>query len=148
MADRRGWTTAEAAARTGISVHTLRFYERAGLMATAIRRTDTGRRRYSDNDLAWIGVCTRLRETGMSVELCRRYAQLVGAGDGNETERLALLEAHREHVTAELEKLTENLRLIDYKITTYRHAVAAGTAGELWTSPAARELINTGVDRR
>src|SRR5919198_5195221 len=88
-----GLSIAEATRRTGVSVHTLRYYERAGLVVTTVERTDSGRRRYHQLDLDWITVCTRLRATGMPIRTIRRYAQLVSAGPGNEQERLALLEA-------------------------------------------------------
>jgi DNA-binding transcriptional MerR regulator len=113
-------------------VHTLRYYERAGLVVTAVDRTAGGRRRYHQLDLDWIVVCTKLRATGMPIKTIRSYAQLVSAGPGNEQERLALLEAHRADVTAKLAELQENLKLIDHKIDVYRGRLAAGDAGQLW----------------
>lgn len=127
-----GVTIAEAARRTGVSVHTLRYYERAGLVVTTIDRTRTGRRRYHQLDLDWITVCTRLRATGMPIKTIRRYAELVAGGPGNEQARLALLEAHRYEVNAKLAELRENLRLIDHKIDVYRGRLAAGDADQLW----------------
>ncbi|MFJ4657780.1 MerR family transcriptional regulator [Nocardia sp. NPDC088792] len=130
--DRNGMSIAEAARRSGVSVHTLRYYERAGLVVTDIDRTDTGRRRYQQLDLDWIRVCTRLRATGMSIKDIRRYAELVAAGRGNEKERLALLEEHRAGVIAKIAALEDNLGLIDHKIDVYRERLAAGDAGHLW----------------
>jgi DNA-binding transcriptional MerR regulator len=127
-----GLSIAEAARRTGVSVHTLRYYERAGLVVTAVDRTAGGRRRYRQLDLDWIVICTRLRATGMPVRTIRRYAELVSAGPGNEQERLALLEAHRAEVNARLAEIEENLRLIDHKIDVYRGRLAAGDADHLW----------------
>jgi DNA-binding transcriptional MerR regulator len=127
-----GLSIAEAARRTGVSVHTLRYYERAGLAATAVDRTSGGRRRYHQLDLDWIVICTRLRATGMPIRTIRRYAELVSAGPGNEQERLALLEAHRAEVTAGLARTRENLKLIDHKIDVYRGRLAAGDADRLW----------------
>jgi DNA-binding transcriptional MerR regulator len=127
-----GLTIAEAARRTGVSVHTLRYYERAGLVINPVERNDSGRRRYRQLDLDWITICTRLRATGMPIKTIRRYAQLVSAGAGNEQERLALLEAHRDEVTAKLAELQENLRTIDHKIDVYRGRLAAGDADRLW----------------
>jgi len=129
---RAGLSIAEAARRTGVSVHTLRYYERAGLVVTPVDRTHSGRRRYQQEDLNWIGICTKLRATGMPIRTIRRYAQLVSAGPGNEQERLALLEAHRADVTARLAEIEENLKLIDRKIGVYRGRVAAGDADQLW----------------
>ena len=127
-----GLSIAEAARRTGVSVHTLRYYERAGLVVTAVDRTAGGRRRYHQLDLDWIVICTRLRTTGMPIRTIRRYAELVSAGPGNEQERLALLEAHRAEVTARLARTRENLKLIDHKIDVYRGRLAAGDADRLW----------------
>ncbi|MCW2911109.1 MAG: MerR family transcriptional regulator [Actinomycetia bacterium] len=123
-----GLSIAEAARRTGVSAHTLRYYERAGLVVTPVGRTAGGRRRYREPDLVWITVCTRLRATGMPIKTIRRYAELVSAGPGNEQERLALLEAHRAEVTAKLAEVQENLTLIDHKIGVYRGRLAAGDA--------------------
>jgi DNA-binding transcriptional MerR regulator len=123
---------AEAARRTGVSVHTLRYYERAGLIVTPVDRTHGGRRRYQQQDLYWITICTKLRATGMPIKTIRRYAQLVAAGPSNEQERLALLEAHRAEVTAKVAELQENLKLIDGKIDVYRGRLAAGDADQLW----------------
>jgi DNA-binding transcriptional MerR regulator len=127
-----GMSIAEAARRTGVSVHTLRYYERAGLVVTAVDRTAGGRRRYQQQDLKWIKICTKLRATGMPIKTIRRYAELVSAGPGNEQERLALMEAHRAEVTANLAELQENLKVIDHKIDVYRGHIAAGDADQLW----------------
>lgn len=128
----QGLTIAEAARRTGVSVHTLRYYERAGLVVTSIDRTATGRRRYHKLDLDWIVVCTKLRATGMPIRSIRRYAELVAAGPGNEKERLALMEAHRADVVAKLAEVQESLKTIDHKIDVYRGRLEAGDADQLW----------------
>ncbi|HEX2128565.1 MAG TPA: MerR family transcriptional regulator [Solirubrobacterales bacterium] len=110
---------AEAAAEAGVSVHTLRYYERAGLMAP-IERNGSGHRRYSVENVGWIVMITRLRATGMPIRRIREYAELVQAGEGNEDERLALLEAHRADVKRQLAETRKNLEAIDYKINLYR----------------------------
>ncbi|WP_019632020.1 MerR family transcriptional regulator [Actinomadura atramentaria] len=127
-----GLSIAEAARRTGVSVHTLRYYERAGLVVTPVDRTHGGRRRYRRLDLKWIKVCTGLRATGMPIRGIRRYAELVAAGSGNEDDRLDLLEAHRDQVLARIAELRENLRVIDHKIDVYRGRLEAGDADRLW----------------
>ncbi len=127
-----GLTIAEAARRSGVSAHTLRYYERAGLVLTRVDRTAGGRRRYRQLDLEWIKICTKLRATGMPIKVIRRYAELVGAGRGNEAERLALLEAHRASVLGRLAELQENLQLIERKIGVYRGRLDAGEAEGLW----------------
>jgi DNA-binding transcriptional MerR regulator len=118
-------TIAEAAAEAGVSPHTLRYYERAGLL-TPIERNGSGHRRFSAEDVEWVVVCTKLRATGMPIRRIREYAALVRAGEGNEADRLALLEAHREEVRKRLREVRRNLELIDYKIELYRGRLEAG----------------------
>jgi DNA-binding transcriptional MerR regulator len=127
-----GLTIAEAARRSGVSAHTLRYYERVGLVVTPVGRTQGGRRRYHHIDLQWIKVCTKLRATGMSIAGIRRYAELVAAGPGNEEARLELLESHRDRVVAEIAELQGNLETITHKIDVYRGRLAAGDADRLW----------------
>ena len=114
-----GMTIAEAAERSGLTSHTLRYYERDGLMLFPVERSSTGHRRYTDRDLTWIEMITRLRSTGMPMRDVRRYAELVRAGAGNEAERLDLLKAHRDRVERQLAEVTGHLRAIDHKIGLY-----------------------------
>jgi DNA-binding transcriptional MerR regulator len=120
-----------------VSAHTLRYYERAGLVVTPVGRTASGRRRYRELDLKWIIICTKLRDTGMPIAGIRRYAELVAAGPGNEGERLALLEAHREQVRAALAQARQSLAVLDHKIDVYRGSLAAGEADRLWAPVSA-----------
>ena len=115
-------TIAEVAEHTGLSRHTLRYYERDGLML-GVGRDGSGHRRYCERDLGWIELITKLRATGMPVREVRRYAELVRAGDGNEDDRLALLRAHRERVRAQLDTMTAYLDAIDVKISYYAGAI-------------------------
>jgi DNA-binding transcriptional MerR regulator len=117
-------TISEVADRTGLTRHTLRYYERDGLML-GVGRADSGHRRYSESDLGWIELITKLRATGMPVREVRRYAELVRAGGGNEDERLALLQAHRARVLAKLDTMAANLDAIEMKISYYASAIEA-----------------------
>ena len=116
-------TIAQAAARSGLTTHTLRYYERDGLMLDTVDRSASGHRRYSAGDLGWIEMITRLRSTGMPIRDVRRYAELVRAGTGNEAERLELLKSHRERVEQQLAEVTSHLRAIDHKIGLYEGQV-------------------------
>ena len=110
----------EASRATGLSAHTLRYYERAGLMLDPVGRADSSHRRYTEQDVAWVELLTKLRKTGMPIRTMRRYAELVREGDGNESERLALLEEHRRSVLEQLREVRSNLETIDAKISIYR----------------------------
>jgi DNA-binding transcriptional MerR regulator len=105
------------------------------MMPTAPARTSGGTRRYHAAELDWIHTCTKLRALGVSTDLIRRYVELVRGGPGNESERLRLLETHRERVKAQLTTLAEDLKLIERKIGIYRDRVERGVADQLWSTP-------------
>jgi DNA-binding transcriptional MerR regulator len=109
----------EAAERTGLSAHTLRYWERAGLLEP-ISRNGSGHRRYAEEDLERIQFLTKLRATGMPIRQVRRYAELIKGGAATNKERLELLETHRKSVLAQLEETAGHLELIDWKINLYR----------------------------
>jgi DNA-binding transcriptional MerR regulator len=115
----------QAARATGVSAHTLRYYERAGLMLDPVDRAESSHRRYTEGDLGWITLLTRLRGTGMPIRRIAEYAELVRAGDGNEGERLALLEEHRRDVLAQLDEVRAHLEAIEFKIGIYRERVSS-----------------------
>ena len=118
----------EVAERTGLSVHALRFYEREGILATPIHRGADSRRRYSEADLDWLGICVKLRASGMPIHAMRRYAELVREGNGSELERLALLKAHQERIEGQMAELSECLDVIERKIKVYEkhHGLTSG----------------------
>jgi DNA-binding transcriptional MerR regulator len=117
-------TISEAAEASGLTAHTLRYYERAGLMLDRIERNAATHRRYTDEDLRWVIRLTRLRATGMPIRRMREYAELVRDGNGNERERLALLESHRAAVLEQLDEVQRSLAAIDAKIDLYRELIA------------------------
>jgi DNA-binding transcriptional MerR regulator len=117
-----GLTIAEAAEISGVSAHTLRYYERAGLIGD-VDRAASGHRRYGEEDLAWINVLQCLRATGMPIRDIRCYAELARSGDDNLEARLALLEQHRAAVRAQLDEVRGHLAFIDRKIATYKERI-------------------------
>ena len=116
---------ADVVARTGLTAHTLRYYERAGLMLGPVDRAPSSHRRYREADVRWVTLLTKLRATGMPIRRVREYAALVRSGDGNEAERLALLEAHRDAVRAQLVAMRRNLDAVEKKIGIYREKLLA-----------------------
>ena len=112
-------TIQQVAAATGLSVHTLRYYERCHLIAP-IGRSPSGHRRYSANDLRWIEFLNKLRLTGMPIRQMQQYAELVRSQpDSGFSRRRQILESHREAVLAQIQQLQDNLAVIDWKIQHY-----------------------------
>lgn len=116
-----GMGIGQIAERTGLSVHTLRFYEREGILANPIRRGPGGRRRYTDDDAEWLTVCVNLRATGMPIPVIRQYTGLVRRGDGTADQILELLRQHQARVLAQMDTLQQCLDLISHKVLMYEN---------------------------
>jgi DNA-binding transcriptional MerR regulator len=109
-----------AAARAcGLTVYTLRWYERIGLLDRVPRGPD-GRRRFGEPELSWLTFLVRLRSTGMPVADMVRYAELVRAGEHTEAERARMLVEHRERVRERITEQQAHLAALDVKIAMYR----------------------------
>ncbi|MFC8951538.1 MULTISPECIES: MerR family transcriptional regulator [Streptomyces] len=115
---RAHYTISEVAALTGLSAHTLRWYERIGLMPH-VDRSHTGQRRFTDRDLGWLGFVGKLRLTGMPVADMVRYAELVREGDHTRDARRELLETTRRDVLSRITELQDTLAVLDIKISHY-----------------------------
>lgn len=117
------FTIAEVAEQTGLTAHTLRYYERAGLLDPP-ERDWNGHRRYSERDVGMLRLLTRLRATGMTIAEMRRYAELCRIGPETFEERRGLLEEHRRQVLDRIAELRGDLALIEQKISVYAEAAA------------------------
>jgi DNA-binding transcriptional MerR regulator len=122
----------EVSERIGISAHTLRFYEQEGLFIAPVRRNAAGRRLFSEQDVEWLLVCSKLRSSGMPLPLIRRYAELARGGESTVEERLGILREHEAAVRAQLAELQDALGVIEHKVALYAGRLAAGTADSLW----------------
>ena len=109
----------DLARASGLSIDTLRWYEKIGLLPPPPRDRG-GRRVYPPETLTWIAFLARLKATGMSIAGMLDYARLREAGEATAAARRALLEAHRDVVVAEIAALSENLAALDDKIEIYR----------------------------
>lgn len=106
--------------KTGLSVDTIRYYERIGLMPEPDRNA-SGQRDYDTTTLAWVAFLLRLKATGMPISEMQTYAELRSAGERTTGQREALLSAHRDRVLARIAQLTADLEALDAKIETYRN---------------------------
>jgi DNA-binding transcriptional MerR regulator len=113
------YTIEEAAQTTGVTAHTLRYYERIGLLEP-VGRASSGHRRYNDGDLASIHFLTLLRQTWMPIREMQRFVELTRAGEETVPDRVAVLEAHREALAAQLALLHRHFEAITTKINVYR----------------------------
>jgi DNA-binding transcriptional MerR regulator len=112
------YSPAEAAAVSGFSLDTLRYYEREGILSP-IARTAGGRRQFSEADIGMLGFLKCLRETGMPIEKLRRYGELCRDA-ASIPDRIALLEEHAAAVRRELDELLAQQARLDEKVAWYR----------------------------
>ncbi len=108
----------QVAARTGLSIHTLRYYEHLGLMAS-IHRLPNGHRRYGENDLEWIDFLKCLRSTAMPIAEMQRFAEITRQGEATVRERRELLQAHQHKLSLALQEMQQTLAIIEAKIAHY-----------------------------
>ncbi len=111
-------TPAQMSDRTGVSIDTLRYYEREGLLQN-VARAESGHRRYSDDDVLWVEVLRCLRDTGMTIDQLRTYCDLGEQGDHTAPDRRRILTDHRALVEQQIVERQAALRLIDHKISLY-----------------------------
>ncbi|WP_374316399.1 MerR family transcriptional regulator [Microbacterium sp.] len=122
------YTPAEAAAVTGFSLDTLRYYEREGILPP-VARTAGGHRSFSDADISTLGFLKCLRETGMPIEKLRRYGELC-RDESTLPDRVALLEEHAAAVQVELDALRAQQQRLDDKLAWYRGVLASAQAAD------------------
>jgi len=107
------------AERCGMTAHTLRYYERVGLIAP-VGRARNGHRRYSEADAAWLEFLHCMRATNMPIREMQRYAELREKGDATSLDRRKLLEDHQAEIAAQIEALKKAHALLTHKIANYK----------------------------
>ena len=128
----------EVAKRTGLTAHTLRYYERIGLIAP-VARAAGGQRRYAASDMAWIEFLLRLRTTHMPIGKMQAFATLRGAGDSTVLDRRQMLEEHLIDVLAEIEAMSQSAIALQAKIEHYRSMEQSLASNSIMTQGAADE---------
>ena len=133
-----GWDIATTADHLGVSAHTLRYYERIGLVQ--VERDASGYRRYDAAGVRRLVFFTRMRTSGMSIRDLQRYVDMVEAGRDTVPERLTLLTEHRDGLRARIDELRLALAATEYKIATYtRELEEQATPDNINTSDTDKE---------
>ncbi len=114
------YTIGEVAEKTGLSTHTLRYYEKDGI-SRPIKRKENGLREYTDEDIALLKVINCLKETGMSIKDIKNYVKLCEVGDNTIEERKEIFIKQKKYIEEEIEKLNKHLETAKYKIKYYEN---------------------------
>lgn len=117
-------TIDQAATETGVSKHTLRYYEREGLLPH-IDKAPSGHRRYSPGDIEWVRFLQLLRATGMPIREMKTFVALTHAGDHTIPDRIAVLERYHAALVQRMKEDRDHLARLDRKLGIYRDIVAA-----------------------
>src|SRR3954447_14289980 len=115
-----GFTIRNMADRCGMTAHTLRYYERVGLIHP-VGRARNGHRRYTESDAAWLNFLHCMRATNMPIREMQRYAALREMGDATIEKRRQLLEEHQATIAAQIAALQKAHALLTHKITNYKN---------------------------
>ena len=109
-------TITDLAQATGVSKHTLRYYERMGLVPLVERDPSSGHRRYAAGHTQWIAFLRSLRACGMPIRDIRVYAKLVAKGDSTWPARQAMLATHHARVVAAIATLQKHRAVLNKKL--------------------------------
>ena len=108
----------EVSGKTGLSTHTLRYYEKEGLLSE-VARSPGGFRQYTDADLDALRLIRHLKNTGMTLQEITRFMKLTHEGDHTLAERVELLREHRDRVIARMEEMQQHLDKVTWKLNFY-----------------------------
>ena len=112
------YTIQDVAEKTDLSAHTLRYYEKIGLLEQ-ITRHENGHRRYAEADLGWIHFLKLLRATGMPIQQMQVFMEFARQGDNTIPDRIEVLTEHRRELAAHIEELQAHMDHLDRKIAYY-----------------------------
>jgi len=115
-------TIAEVSAKYDLSIDTLRYYEKVGLIP-AVRRTKSGIRDYGAGDLNWVEFIKCMRSAGLSIDALLQYVTLYQRGDSTAQERKAILTRERDHLAARIVEMQNTLSRLDRKIEWYEQTI-------------------------
>lgn len=120
------YTITQASKRTGLTVHTLRFYEKEGLLPY-VERDSAGNRIYQESDFRWLDLIICLKSSGMPIKKIKDYVLWSIEGDATLDIRLEMMRSHKNTILEKISELEKYIKQIDYKIEYYEASVRAGT---------------------
>lgn len=119
------YTIGQVAKRMGITTHTLRFYDKEGLLPH-VRKNSVGIRRFSEDDLNWLGVLECLKSTGLQLKDIKHYLDLCRQGNASLPERMDIFLRQKKRIEEQMAALQQNMEKIKFKIKYYEAAIADG----------------------
>lgn len=122
----KGFSIGEVVKRTGLSAHTLRYYEKEGLLPF-VTKNSSGLRVYTTNDLRWLSMIECLKDSGLQIKEIRQYIEWFRQGDSTLQQRLELFQNRRKALEAEMARMQTVMNKITFKETLYTTALKLGS---------------------
>ena len=113
------YTIKQVSEKTGLTIYTLRYYDKEGLLPL-IKRSKSGIRKFTDNDIEWLGLICCLKYSGMSIVQIKEFMQSCLKGNETVETRKEILIKHKESILAQMVQLESSLCTINYKIDHYK----------------------------
>ncbi len=123
-----GYTIGQVAKKMGLTAHTLRYYEKEGLLPF-IKKNGSGLRVFSDNDIGWLELIECLKGTGMSLKGIKQYIDWYIEGDSTLEKRLEMFKQQKVNLEEQMLQLQRHMEKINYKIAYYSEIIANGSEG-------------------
>lgn len=117
----------EMSEKTGLSIPTLRFYDKEGLFPN-LERKSSNYRTFTDSELDVVKIIECFKKAGLSLKEIKHYMELVKEGPTTFEERLKMMQEQLELLLNEKEELEKSINLVKRKITYYEKAVKTGVA--------------------
>lgn len=138
-------TIGEAAEKLHLSIHTLRYYEKEGLLLP-VKRADNGQRVYTLDDIQWVYMIRCLRDTGMSIQNIKQYLSLFKQGLKTVPERKEFLEQYKKHIDQQILLFQTTKLLLEKKIEYYKNIEASLAGGKTSVSDSCSDYFNEWED--
>lgn len=117
--EEKHYTIKEASRRTGLSISTLRYYDKEGLIPQ-LERSQSNIRQYTERDMAWLELICCLKNSGMSLNKIREFMHTCLGGEDTAEERKRLLEEHKAYILAQMKLLENSLDIVEFKLAHYK----------------------------
>lgn len=113
------YTIKQVSEKTGLSIYALRYYDKEGLLPL-VKRSQSGIRKFSDNDIDWLGLICCLKNSGMSIDNIKEFMNLCLRGNETVEIRKDMLLKHKAHIKTQMKQLESSLNTVNYKIEHYK----------------------------
>lgn len=120
------FTIGQVAKKMGLTAHTLRYYDKEGLLPS-MRKSSSGLRVFTEVDIEWLIIVECLKGCGMPLKDIKQYIEMCRQGDETIAQRLEMFKKQKENLEAQKAQIEQHMEKINYKIAFYTEALKNGS---------------------